>query len=388
MINDYGYQISILTLFSHKFMLRLPSYLKFFVVMLSLIMIFFVLIIGRALFVPLLVALIFAFILQPLCGKLEKWKLPRGLSAIISIIAIFAVLFFTFYFISYQVRSITDDLSEIGEKFQGFVDRGHDWMEDNFGVEESEQTAYLKNSINDFVKSSTSILSSTLSATADFFTSFVLIFIALFFLLYYRSFFVEFLYRAVPHRHHEKLRLTTYRVSSVVRAYVLGLFTVILILAVLNTTGLMLIGIEHAMFFGLLAAMLTIIPYIGVFIGSILPILFAFLTKDSLMYPLGVALMFWGVQFLEGNFITPNIVGNKVSLNPFAVILALYIGGMVWGAIGMIMAIPVVAALKVIFDVVEPLKPYGFLLGYPKNEEEDSDNNKVEEIIEKIKEKV
>ncbi|WKN30981.1 AI-2E family transporter [Porifericola rhodea] len=368
-------------------MLRIPSYLKFFIVLFGLIMLFFVMIVGRSLFVPLLTALIFAFILQPLCNKLESWKFPRGLSSIISIIAIFAVLFFTFYFISYQVRAITQDLSEIGQKFEGFIDQGHDWLETQFGVEESEQTAYLKNSINDFVTSSTSILSSTLSATADFFTSFVLIFISLFFLLYYRSFFVSFLYKVFSVRHHDKLGDTIRRVSSVVRAYVLGLFTVIIILAILNTTGLMLIGIEHAMFFGLLAAMLTVIPYIGVFIGSLLPILFAFLTKDSLWYPFGVALMFWGVQFLEGNFITPNIVGNKVSLNPFAVILALYVGGMVWGAIGMIMAIPITAALKVVFDVVEPLKPYGYLLGYPSENNDSDTNDKVQKLMQKVKEK-
>ncbi|WPP50648.1 AI-2E family transporter [Catalinimonas niigatensis] len=369
-------------------MLKIPSYIKFFIILFGLIMIFYVMIVGRAIFVPLITAFIFALILQPLSSRLEKWKFPRGLSSIVSIIAIFAVLFFTFYYISYQVRSISRDLSEIGEKFEGFVDRGHDWMEENFGVEESEQTAYLKNSINDFVTSSTSILTSTLSATAGFFTAFVLIFISLFFLLYYRSFFVEFLYRAISDKHHQKLTDSIYRVSSVVRAYVLGLFTVILILAVLNTTGLMLLGIEHAMFFGALAAMLTIIPYIGIFIGSLLPILFALLTKDSLWYPLGVAILFWGIQFLEGNFITPNIVGNKVSLNPFAVIVALFLGGMVWGAIGMILAIPIVAALKVIFDVVDPLKPYGFLLGYPKDDNETNENTKVEKRLTKVKEKV
>jgi predicted PurR-regulated permease PerM len=368
-------------------MVRLPSYLKFFIILFGLIMIFFVMIIGRAFFVPLITAFIFALILQPLSRWLERWRFPRGLNSIVSIIAIFAVLFFTFYYISYQVRAISQDLSEIGEKFQGFVDRGHDWMEENFGVEESEQTAYIKNSINDFVTSSTSILTSTLSATAGFFTSLVLIFISLFFLLYYRSFFVEFLYRAISSRHHPTLRESIHKVATVVRAYVLGLFTVILILAILNTTGLMLLGIEHAMFFGALAAMLTIIPYIGIFIGSLLPILFAFLTKDSLWYPLGVAILFWGIQFLEGNFITPNIVGNKVSLNPFAVILALFIGGMIWGAIGMILAIPIVAALKVIFDVVDPLKPYGFLLGYPNGEKEKNDKDKVETFIEKVKEK-
>jgi len=141
-----------------------------------------------------------------------------------------------------------------------------------------------------------------------------------------------------------------------------------LIVGVLNTTGLMILGIEHAMFFGALAAVLTIIPYIGVFIGSLLPILFALVTKDSLWYPVGVALIFWIVQFLEGNFITPNVVGGRVSINPFAAILALFFGGMIWGAIGMILSIPVLAITKVIFDTVPPLNPYGFLLGNPPDE--------------------
>lgn len=349
-------------------MLKLPPYLKFFVILFGLIMMFFVLIIGRSFIIPVLTAFIFAIILQPVCSFLEKWKVPRGLSSILSIILIFIVLFFTFYFISIQVGSISRDLTAIGSRFQGFVDEINSWLSENLNIAEGQQTEYFKNSIADFVQSSSSILTNTLSATADFFTSLVLIFISLFFLLYYRSFFVEFLYRLVSDSEHDKLSTIIKNGTSVVRAYVIGLFTVILILTILNTTGLMLIGIEHAMFFGVLAAMLTVIPYFGVFIGSILPILFAFLTKDSLWYPLGVAIMFWVVQFLEGNFITPNIVGNKVSLNPFVVILALFVGGMVWGAIGMVLAIPIVAMLKVIFDSVDTLKPFGFLMGYPPNE--------------------
>jgi len=346
-------------------MLKLPVYLKLFIILFGLIMMFFILIVGKAFLVPVLTAFIFALILQPVCHFLEKWKISRGISAILSMVLIVIILFFTFYFISIQVSSISKDLTAIGVKFQGFIDNTNAWLSDNLNIAESEQSDYLKNSIADFIQNSSSILTNTLSATADFFTSLVLILISLFFLLYYRSFFVEFLYQLVNKQNHPKLGHIISRGSSVVRSYVIGLFIVISILAVLNTTGLMLIGIEHAMFFGLLAALLTVIPYFGVFIGSILPIVFAFLTKDSLWYPVGVAIMFWIVQFLEGNFITPNIVGNKVSLNPFAVIVGLFVGGMVWGAIGMILAIPTIAMLKVIFDAVEPLQPFGFLLGYP-----------------------
>ena len=127
----------------------------------------------------------------------------------------------------------------------------------------------------------------------------------------------------------------------------------------------MLLGIQHAVFFGSLAAVLTIIPYIGILFGSLLPILFALVTKDSLWYPVGVALLFWGVQFLEGNFITPNIIGGKVSINPFAAIIALFLGGMIWGALGMILSLPVLAIVKVVCDIVPSLQPIGFLLDNP-----------------------
>src|SRR5690606_27996813 len=146
---------------------------------------------------------------------------------------------------------------------------------------------------------------------------------------------------------------------------ILGLFTVIVIIAVLNTVGLFALGIKHAIFFGALSAILTIISYAGVFLGSLLPAIFALVTKDSLWYPVGVIGIFAVVQFLEGNFITPNIVGNQVSVNPFAAIVGLLIGGMMLGATGMIFAIPLLAIIKVICDGVESAKPIGYLIGSP-----------------------
>ncbi len=151
----------------------------------------------------------------------------------------------------------------------------------------------------------------------------------------------------------------------VAQDYITGLFMVMAIVGALNSIGLFILGIKYALFFGLLASILTIIPYIGIFIGSLLPMAFALVTKDSAWYAVGVAAFFWVVQFLEGNFITPNIIGNKVSINPFAAILALFIGAEVWGAAGMILFIPFLAILKVLFDAVEPLQPFGFLIGDP-----------------------
>lgn len=153
------------------------------------------------------------------------------------------------------------------------------------------------------------------------------------------------------------------KVQDVTQNYLVGLLSVIGILAVLNTIGLLIVGLEHAIFFGVFAALLAVIPYIGIIIGALPPLIFALLLGDSILTPVFVIAVFATVQFLEGNFISPKIVGSKVSINPFVAIIALIIGGEIWGVAGMILFVPLIGILRVIFSVIEDLKPYGYLLG-------------------------
>ncbi|EMR01314.1 AI-2E family transporter [Cesiribacter andamanensis] len=352
-------------------MQSLPAYFKYFIILASLVLTTYVLIVGKPIISPLITAFIIALLLRPLSNFLERGRINRGISAVLSILLVLLVLTGLFYFFSSQVGSITSDLQSIGERFNELLDRANTWMEDTFAVAQGEQNRYVKESLNSFLQNSTAAITGTLSATADFFTSFFLFLITLFFLLYYRRFFVAFLYKYFRPEQHPKVGATLHKVELVVRSYIVGLFSVILIVAILNSVGLLLLGIQHAIFFGVLAAVLTIIPYIGILVGSLLPILFALVTKDSLWYPVGVLILFWAIQFLEGNFITPNVVGGRVSLNPFAAIIALFFGGMIWGAIGMILSIPVLAIIKVICDTVEPLYPIGFLLDNPPIDDPD-----------------
>lgn len=351
-------------------MKNIPGYVKYFVILSSLVLTFYILVIGQSIIIPMLTGLIAALLLRPLSTYLEKIKIPRGGSSIIAIIVVIAVISGISYFFSVQVNNIANNLTSIGERFSEIIDRIYSWMENTFGIEPQQQSQYMKNSLNEFLKNSATFFTKTVSATAGFFSGFFLFLLALFFILYYRRFFVAFLYLVFPGSEHEKLKKTIVKIEDVTRSYILGLFTVIIIVAILNSLGLMILGIQNAIFFGVLASILTIIPYIGIFIGSLLPILFALVTKDSLWYPIGVALIFWFVQLLEGNFITPNIVGGKISINPFAAIIALFIGGMIWGPLGMILSLPLLAIIKVICDAVESLTPIGFILGTPPEERE------------------
>src|SRR5690606_58704 len=155
------------------------------------------------------------------------------------------------------------------------------------------------------------------------------------------------------------------KIYDVLQNYLVGLVTVMGIIAILNTIGLMLLGIDYSWFFGILAALLTIFPYVGIFIGSIIPALFALATKDSAWYAAGVIIWFQLVQTLEGNFITPKIVGGKANLNPLVSLLSFFLGGMLFGISGMILALPLMAILKVIFDSIPETQAYGFLLSEP-----------------------
>jgi len=349
-------------------MSTIPGYIKYFTILSSLLLTFFVLIWAQAILSPVFAAFIAALLLRPLSNLLERARLSRGFSSILSIIIVVMVISGLFIFFSVEINQIVKDLDEIRTRLGEIINQIFNWINQTFGLEEQDQVRYLREGINTFLENSTAAITQALSATADFFAAFFLFLIALFFILYYRRFFVEFVYKWFSKEKHGAVQSTIHKVEQVVRSYILGLLIVIIIIAILNTVGLMILGIEHAIFFGVLAAVLTVIPYIGIFIGSLLPILFAFFTKDSLWYPLGVTALFWFVQFAEGNFITPNIIGGRVSINPFAAIIALFLGGMIWGIMGMILSIPFLAIIKVISDAVKPWQPLGFLLGNPPDE--------------------
>jgi predicted PurR-regulated permease PerM len=205
------------------------------------------------------------------------------------------------------------------------------------------------------------------SATTSFLASFALIPIYIFFLTLYREKFREFILLIGKADHNEQALNVVRKVSRVSQKYVIGIFMDVAILSVLNSIGFMIIGLPHAILFGVLISMLNIIPYIGVLIGSALPILMALLTFDTFGYAIAVAGVCIVVQFLDNNFITPYVVGSSVSINPFTATVALIASSLIWGIPGMILCIPLVGMAKVVCDNVESLKPYGYLLGEETN---------------------
>jgi len=336
---------------------------------------FFILIVGQGILVPLVIAFFIAFLLIPLTNLLERIRFPRVLAAITSVVIATAVLAGLFTFFGSQITRFSNDLADIKERVTEIKKELPDVVSDKL-------EGYSTDEIVSYAQSNMGAIFSGLTGFIGGFTFVFIVPIYIALILIYRDQLRRFLLMVFDARKRGKPESTTPVISDnqgikdlipkirlIIQKYIVGMFYVILILFVFYTAALLSLGIEHAILFAAIAAMLNIIPFVGPFLGSALPILFALVTKDSLFYPVAVLGVFIVIQSIEGNFLTPKIVGNNVSLNPLVTLITLFVGAAVWGVAGMILFIPIVAVIKEIFESINGLEPYAYLLGTGEDEQ-------------------
>lgn len=362
----------------------LPYYFKLASILVAMIAVVTILYTLRETIIPLAFSVLLAILLHPVCSWLERHKIPRIGAIVLSIFALFIVLAGLITLVSLQVGSFGDELPRISQKADVFIDQGLTMGEKYLNISRTEQVSQLKKYLITSLSEGKTFFLNTLLTTTGAISTFILLPLYVFFFLLYRDFFRRFVHKAFHRTDNVLLDNLLKKIYGVIRSYLSGLFLVILIVGVLNSIGLLILGIPHAIFFGFLAGFLILIPYIGILIGSVLPALLSLVTMDSAWYSVGVIGIMAFVQFLEGNFITPNIVGSKVSVNPMAAIVALFLGGQLWGIAGLILALPITAILKVILDTIPSMEPYGFLLGEPVHEIREEQEIKNEENQNKI----
>jgi len=343
--------------------ISLPKYFKYTIILLGLVLLIWFLQTFKSILVPICFASLFALLLVPLCERFEKWRIPRPLAILICIVLVFAFLGGLIWLLSAQLIGFIQELGTLSDKVNEYIQKVQVFLLNNFGIKPTNGREFITKNIGTLQQTGTTILTGTLSLTTGALSVLTIIPIYIFFMLYYRDHFRRFMFKFITRDKRSTLVTTIDNIQKVVESYISGLIIVIVIVVLLNITGLMILGVPYAVFFGIFASVLTIIPYIGILIGASLPALYTLVQTGSLIDAIFVIGVFAFVQFLEGNFITPNITGSKVSINPFAAVVALIIGGEIWGAAGMILSIPIIAILKVLFDAYEPLEPFGFLLG-------------------------
>ncbi len=331
----------------------------------------------------LLFSIIFSIALYPLTAWLERKGFHRMVAITISILAFSLVAAGICALLVYQVTDFTKMLPQLIQKINASLNRVQLWAYDRFNIPPSRQLNEIQKYYQNLAESGGSIVGTAVTTTTTMLGNLSILPVYIFFLLYYRDMFRQFFCKVFVSVKKNQVHEIMAKIYEVVHSYLSGLFIVTIIVGTLNSVGLLALGIPSAIFFGFLAAMLLIIPYIGILIGSILPIVVALVTKDSPMYAVGVAGIFFFVQMLEGNVITPYIVGSKISVNPLAAIIALFLGGALWGIAGLALALPLTAIMKVIFDAVDYLKPYGYLMGEPEVSKERAVKSRKVQQIEK-----
>lgn len=304
--------------------------------------------------VPIVFAALFSIIMLPLVKRVKK-KMGNIFSIVIVLTASLLIIALVTWFVISQLASLVASLPGLEEKFSALIISLSASLSNYFQISSAEQTQLLKDAIQHFSTYAGDVLVST-SYLVYFFIQ-VPVYIFLF--LLYRERLKDFLRELTPN---SDLKWKD-EIQSVVRGYISGLSLVVFIAGILNSIGLLILGIEHAIFFGFLSGMLTMIPYVGISIGASLPAIFALLTRDSAWYAVGVIGVHSFVQFLEANFITPKITGSRISINAFAAIVALLIGGKIWGIAGMILSVPLIGIFKILVGYSKSLKPLVILLG-------------------------
>lgn len=335
-----------------------PFYYRFSMILLMLMLIAITLFFGRDIIIPFAFATLLAVLLIPLNNFLERKRFSRPTAILISLGISFLFIFGIIYFLSIQILAFLDDIPVIKDRINELIHELQRWLHQRFGLSMREQSDY----INTAKSSGSGILGDTFLSITDILLGLTLLPIYSFLILYYRDMLKQFMIAIFKDGHRTIVEDVLRESRGVVQNYMVGLLIEMCIVAVINFIGFAIIGIEYAIFLAVFAAILNLIPYIGMLIASIFCCIVTLTTSDNTADGIWTLLVLWIVQFFDNNIIMPRVVGSKVKINAMITILGVLIGGALCGIPGMFLSIPAIAILKVIFERVDNLRPWGMLL--------------------------
>ncbi len=318
--------------------------------------------VGKPLFVPMFYGLFIAIVLYPVCRWLERHRFPRSLAITVGLTMVMLLFFLLIWILALQFSSFKNDIPELKVKIEPSLAALQQWISENFGVSIPAQEAWFRKVVEKSTGDSAGLLAGIFSKTVSGLYMLILtpVFAALF--LYNRRDFIMAIEKMAGSGYQEKLQQVIQQTMYTYYHFIRGMVFVYLIVGILNSIGLLALGIEHAILFGFLTAIMTIIPYLGIFISALLPITVAWITKDSIWYPLGVVAVFAFVQYLEANVIFPRVVATQLNLSTWATLVAIIAGGILWGVNGMILFIPFAGILKILSGYLPGLEAINILL--------------------------
>jgi predicted PurR-regulated permease PerM len=319
---------------------------------------------GAPILIPMTIAAATAYTLTPVVALLKRWRIPHFLAVLIVMLLLLGLGVLIAVIIFSEVADLARDFPKYQQAGLEFFNKAKDFIA---GYLEQFPGLFpdLKNFKIDpsyFSGAGKIIFKGLGSVTSLAFSGFLLFFLTYFMLSDYEMFVEKFRLLFGATRRDTTTSILN-QIDKQLRGFITVKVGVTIGMSVVFTIGLLILGVPYAYIWGPLAGILNLIPYVGAIIGAIPPIAIAGITKGSAAAMIPVALLFLIVQILESNIITPKLTSNSVDLNPLAVLVSSIIWGYIWGGLGVVMAVPITAAVKVVCDNIEPLTPIGVLLG-------------------------
>ncbi len=346
--------------------MKLPVYVKVSILLTGIAILIAMLYIGRSILVPVAFATILAIVLHPVVNFFVEKRINRVISIIITLFLTFLVIAAFGALLLSQANRLSDSLPFLADKFTELLNQATTWISDHFDISSRKMDDWLLKTRSDLINTGTAAIGDTLVSLGNLLVIVFLIPVYVFMLLFYHSILIEFIHRLFSTGQQSKVSDLVSKTKTLIQKYLIGLIIEAGIVAVLNTAALLILGIEYALLLGIIGALLNIIPYIGGIVAVAMPMIVALITKDSGWYPVYVLIIYYLIQLVDNNYIVPKVVASKVKLNALFSLLAVFVGSAIWGIPGMFISIPLLAIVKLVCDHVEPLKPWGFLLGDTK----------------------
>ncbi len=318
---------------------------------------------AKVFFMPLCFGAILATLFLPFCKWLQKKKIPKLLAVYLCLLSLLLIVAGFIILLSWQIKALVNDVALIKQKVGEMGTYIQEYIFNKFGISSIKLIEILKSE----QPSITTIMQMIAGSVAYIFTNFLLVLAYIAFLLYYRSHLKNFIIQLTSPFEQNKIEQILDKSAQVSHQYLVGLSKMIVCLWIMYSIGFGILGVKNFLFFAILCGILEIIPFVGNITGTSLTVIVVALHGASPYMLAGIIVTYGIVQFIQGWFLEPLILGAQVKINPLFAIIALILGQLIWGIPGIILAIPLTAIFKIICDHIEPLKPYGFLISEIKN---------------------
>lgn len=344
-------------------LLKLPFYAKTALMCIGIYVFISMLYIAQSIVVPLIFGTIIAILLHPMVRFFVKRKFNRILAICITLLLSFIVIAGFGLFMYSQLSMFSASWPIFVEKFTSLINQTIDWIPGYFDISADKVNSWIAETKTELLDSSSSAIGQTLLSVGNTVVVLFLIPVYVFLLLFYQPLLLDFIHQIFESEKQNKVTVIISQTKSVIQRYLVGLVIEAVLVATLNSVGLLILGIDYAILIGILGAILNLIPYIGGLVAVGIPMMIALVTKDSPWFAMYVMAIYYSIQLFDNNFIVPKIVASKVRINALVSIIVVLAGGALWGVSGMFLSIPLIAIIKVICDHIEQLKPIGFVLG-------------------------